>query len=78
MKVKRESEVAHSCPTPCDPMDSANQAPPSMGFSRQENWSWVPLPFPLVSGQCLKNIKKTTEKIDDYSKFMLQFPLAAN
>ena len=78
MKVKRESEVAQSCPTPCDPMDSADQAPLSMGFSRQEYWSWLPLPSPLVSGQCLKNIKKTTEKIDDYSKFMLQFPLAAN
>ena len=31
----------------------AYQAPPSMGFSRQEDWSWLPLPspaFPLVSG----------------------------
>ena len=32
-----ESEVAQSCPTLCDPMDSSlHQAPPSMGFSRQE------------------------------------------
>ena len=37
MKVKSESEVAHSCPTLCDPMDcSLLQAPLSMGFSRQE------------------------------------------
>ena len=35
MKVKSESEVAQSCPTLSDPMDSAYQAPPSMGFSRQ-------------------------------------------
>ena len=28
---------------------AAHQAPPSMGFSRQENWSWVPLPSPSVS-----------------------------
>ena len=28
-----ESEVAQSCPTLCDPMDSSlHQAPPSMGF----------------------------------------------
>ena len=43
MKVKSESEVAQSCPTLSDPMDAAYQAPPSMGFSRQEYWSGVPL-----------------------------------
>ena len=26
---------------------AAHQAPPSMGFSRQEYWSGVPLPFPV-------------------------------
>ena len=94
MKVKSESEVAQSCPTLCDPIDSslpgssvpgilqartlewgaisfssawkwkvkvksfsrarllatpwtaAYQAPPSMGFSRQEYCSGVPLPSP--------------------------------
>ena len=35
------------------PWTVAHQAPPSMGFSRQEYWSGVPLPSPLVSlGQC--------------------------
>ena len=28
------------------PWTAAYQAPPSMGFSRQEDWSGVPLPFP--------------------------------
>ena len=28
------------------PWTAAHQAPPSMGFSRQENWSGVPLPSP--------------------------------
>ena len=28
------------------PWTAAYQAPPSMGFSRQEHWSGVPLPFP--------------------------------
>ena len=44
MKVKSESEVAQSCPTPSDPWTAAYQAPPSMAFARQEYWSGVPLP----------------------------------
>ena len=39
-----EREVAQSCPTLCYP--KAYQASPSMGFSRQEYWSGVPLPSP--------------------------------
>ena len=46
MKVKSESEVAQTRPTLGDPMTAAYQAPPSMGFSRQEYWSGVPLPSP--------------------------------
>ena len=42
-----ESEVAQSCPTFCDPVDCvARQAPPSMGFSKQEYWSGLPFPSP--------------------------------
>ena len=44
MKVK--SEVAQSCPTLRDPWTAAHQAPPSMGFSRQEYWSEMPFPSP--------------------------------
>ena len=33
------------------PWTAAYQAPPSMGFSRQEYWTGVPLPSPLVSLQ---------------------------
>ena len=32
--------------TLCDPMAIACQAPLSMGFSRQEHWSGLPLPSP--------------------------------
>ena len=46
MKVKSESEVAQSCPTLATPWTAAHQAPPSMGFSRQEYWSALPLPSP--------------------------------
>ena len=50
MKVKSESEVAQSFPTLCNPMDCiAYQPPPSMGFPRQEYWSGVPLPSPILA-----------------------------
>ena len=39
-------QVAQSCPTLCNPMDLAYQAPPSMEFSRQEYWSGLALPSP--------------------------------
>ena len=38
MKVKSLSHVFAT------PSTAAHQAPPSMGFSRQEYWSGVPLP----------------------------------
>ena len=56
MKVKSESEVAQSCLTLSDPKDcSPHQAPPSMGFSRQEYWSGVPLLSPILSSYCCHN-----------------------
>ena len=39
------SEVAQSCLTLCDPVDTVScQAPLSMGFSRQEHWNGLPFP----------------------------------
>ena len=35
------------------PWTAASQAPPSMGFSRQEYWSGVPLPSPTLSEEYL-------------------------
>ena len=47
-----ENEVAQSCLTLCDPMDSSlHQAPPSMGFSRQEVLEWVAISFSRKSSQ---------------------------
>ena len=45
MKVKSLSRVQLFA----TPWTAAYQAPPSMGFSRQEYWSGVPLPFPVWS-----------------------------
>ena len=36
------------------PRTAAHQAPPSMGFSRQEYWSGVPLPSLIYRLQCIK------------------------
>ena len=44
MKVKSLSRV----PLFATPWTAAYQAPPSMGFSRQEYWSGVPLPSPFL------------------------------
>ena len=44
------SEVAQLCPT-VTPWTVAHQAPPSMGFSRQEYWSGLPFPTPGESSQ---------------------------
>ena len=52
MKVKSESEVAQSCPTLSDPMVCSLPGSYSMGFSRQEYWSGVPLPSPEVRLVC--------------------------
>ena len=41
-----ESEVSQLCPTLCDPWTVAYQAPPSVGFSRQEYWCGLPFPSP--------------------------------
>ena len=46
MKMKSERKVSQSCLTLSEPMDPY-QAPLSMGFSRQEYWSVVPLPSPI-------------------------------
>ena len=44
MKVKSLSHV----PLLATPWTAAYQAPPYMGFSRQEYWSGVPLPSPNI------------------------------
>ena len=39
------------------PWTAAYQGPPSMGFSRQEYWSGVPLPSPLQANGFLKSLQ---------------------
>ena len=49
MKVKSESEVTQSVQLLAIPWTVAYQALPSMGYSRQEYWSGVPLPSPRIN-----------------------------
>ena len=55
IKVKSEREVAQLCPTLLTPWTAAYQAPPSMGFSRQEYWSGLPLPPPMKYEEFIKS-----------------------
>ena len=41
------------------PWTAAHQAPLSMGFSRQEYWSGVPLPSPYFPGKVLISFSRT-------------------
>ena len=69
MKVNSESEVTQSCQTLRDLMDCIYQAPPSMGFSRQEYWSGLPLPSPILYIENPKDsIRKLLELISEFSK----------
>ena len=43
------------------PWTAAYQAPPSMGFSRQECWSGVPLPSPLSPSYCTYSSRLSLE-----------------
>ena len=45
------------------PWTAAYQAPPSMGFSRQEYWSGVPLPSPAFALRFVNNVYVTAEII---------------
>ena len=49
MKIKRESEVAQSCPPLRDRMDCSLPGSSVHGISRQEYWSVLPLPSLIIS-----------------------------
>ena len=66
VKVKSLSRVRPSA----TPRTAAFQAPPSMGFSRQECWSGVPLPTTL---QFSKNILDMYGRNNPFFPFSLSF-----
>ena len=54
--VAAAAKSLQSCPTVCDPMVAAHQAPPSLGFSRQEHWSGLPFLLQCIVAQKVKNL----------------------
>ena len=74
MKVKSLSHVGLFV----TPWTAAHQAPPSVGFSRQEYWSGVPLPSPSVKHLTLINFKTVNypeRKHKIFKPFNLSFVL---
>ena len=41
------AKLLQSCPTLFDPIDRSPPRSPSLGFSRQEHWSGLPVPSPM-------------------------------
>ena len=77
MKVKSLSHVQLLA----TPRTAAYQAPPSMGFSRQEYWSGVPLPSPnntLVLNKEESKKKKTGLKLNiQKTRIMASGPISS-
>ena len=48
-KAAAAAKKLQSCPTLCNPIDGSPPGPLSLGFSRQEHWSGVPLPSPMTN-----------------------------
>ena len=53
-----------SCLTLCDPIDPAHQAPPSLGFSRQEHWSGLPFPSPMHESEAAQSCPTLRDSMD--------------
>ena len=47
MPAAAAAKSLQSCPTLCNTMMAAHQAPLSLGFSRQGHWSGLPFPSPM-------------------------------
>ena len=45
--ISSAAKLLQSCLTLRNPIDGSPQAPPSLGFSRQEHWSGLPFPSPM-------------------------------
>ena len=58
-KVKVKVKSLRCVRPSATPWTAAHQAPPSMGFSRQEYWSGVPLPSPKCNVSLDKTDKRT-------------------
>ena len=53
-----------SCPTLCDPIDGSPQGFPSLGFSRQGHWSWLPFPSPMRESEVAQSCPTLSGPMD--------------
>ena len=51
-----------SCLTLCDPIEGSPPGSPSLGFSRQEHWSGLPLPSPMHESEKIGFSQKIANK----------------
>ena len=51
MMTAAAAKSLQSCPTLCDPIDGSPPGFPSLGFSRQEHWSGLPFPSPMIESE---------------------------
>ena len=64
MPAAAAAKSLQSCLTLCNPIDAAHQAPPSLGFSRQEYWSGLPFPSPLCESEVAQSCPTLSNPMD--------------
>ena len=67
LHVKEPAATAkslQSCLTLCNLETAAHQAPPSLGFSRQEHWSGLPFPSPMHESEVAQLCPTLREPMD--------------
>ena len=47
------------------PQTAAHQAPPSLGFSRQEHWSGLPFPSPVQDSESESEVAESCPTLSD-------------
>ena len=63
MKVESESEVVHSCPTLCDPMDCSLPGSSAHGIFQARVLEWVAIAFSVIHLKYIQMLFKITFKI---------------
>ena len=63
--VVAAAKLLQSCPTLCDPIEGSHQAPPSLGFSRQEHWSGLPFPPPMHEVKSEREVAQSCPTLSD-------------
>ena len=71
MKVKSEREVTHRVRLLATLWTAAYQAPPSIGFSRQEYWNGVPSPSPTINLGVMKNLVWYSHLFKNFPQFIV-------